>query len=294
MNVLLVYFTGTYNTRFLVSKVEERFILQGAKVDKIEIEKDTKVEDVTSYDYIGFSYPIYGFNAPSPFIKYIKKLKFKKNQRYFIFKNSGETMALNNASSRKIFRLMKKNKGIFLGEYHFVMPYNIHFPFEEAFIKQIIKEDKKLLDIMFYNLNKNIIKKVKSNIIFSIAAFFVSIQSIGGNINSFFYKIDKKKCSKCGLCVKNCPSHNIELRNNKIKFHHTCYMCMRCSFYCPQKAIKIGFLQKWLVHKYYNIEDLWQDDELSENYINDNSKGFYKCFIKTFKKIDEEYESITK
>ncbi|MDY2746551.1 MAG: hypothetical protein SOV57_05035, partial [Bacilli bacterium] len=129
MNVLLVYFTGTYNTRFLVSKVEERFVNLGASVKKIEINKDSPIEEVSSYDYIGFSYPIYGFNAPSCFVKYIKKMKFKPQQRFFIFKNSGETMALNNASSRKIFRLMKKNKGIFLGEYHFIMPYNIHFPF---------------------------------------------------------------------------------------------------------------------------------------------------------------------
>ena len=34
MNVLLVYFTGTYNTRFLVSKVEERFVNLGASVKK--------------------------------------------------------------------------------------------------------------------------------------------------------------------------------------------------------------------------------------------------------------------
>ena len=294
MNVLLVYFTGTYNTRFLVSKAEERFVNLGASVKKIEINKDSPIEEISSYDYIGFSYPIYGFNAPSCFVKYIKKMKFKPQQRFFIFKNSGETMALNNASSRKIFRLMKKNKGIFLGEYHFIMPYNIHFPFEEDFIKQIIKEDKKLLDIMFYNLNHNVVKRIKSNLFFSIAAFFVSIQAIGGNINSFFYRIDRKKCSKCGLCVKNCPSNNIELKNNKIIFHHSCYMCMRCSFYCPQKAISIGFLQNWLVHKYYNLENLWQDDEPSKDYINDNSKGFYKCFIKTFKNIDEEYESIAK
>ena len=90
MNVLLVYFTGTYNTRFLVSKVEERFVDLGASVKKIEINKDSPIEEVTSYDYIGFSYPIYGFNAPSCFVKYIKKMKFKPQQRFFIFKNSGE------------------------------------------------------------------------------------------------------------------------------------------------------------------------------------------------------------
>lgn len=294
MNVLLVYFTGTYNTEFLVRQVEKRFILQGAKVDKIAITKNADSVETTDYDYIGFSYPIYGFNAPAPFIKYIKRLKFHKNQRYFIFKNSGETMGLNNASSRRIMRIMKKNKCTFLGEYHFVMPYNIHFPYDEDFIYQIIEKDKKLLDIMFYNLSINKVKKIKSNIIYTLGAFFVSIQSIGGNVNSFFYKVDNKKCNKCGLCVRNCPSHNIEIKNNKIKFHHSCYMCMRCSFYCPQRAIRIGFLQNWVVYNYYNLEKMWSNDVIHRTFIDEKSKGFYKCFTKTFNDIDEEYENITK
>ena len=48
----------------------------------------------------------------------------------------------------------------------------------------------------------------------------MGIQSLGGNINSFFYKVDKNKCNKCGLCIKQCPHKNIAIWKEKIKLHN--------------------------------------------------------------------------
>jgi NAD-dependent dihydropyrimidine dehydrogenase PreA subunit len=145
----------------------------------------------------------------------VSKLKFNKGQKYFIYKNSGETMAMNNASSRILIRRMKRQKCQLVGEYHYVMPYNIHFPFERDFIRQIFKMNEKLLDVMMYNLDNGIVKRIKSNFIYNLAAFFVGIQKVGGNVNSFFYKVDSEKCIKCGLCVKKCPHDNIYIKKGK-------------------------------------------------------------------------------
>ena len=187
MKILLIYYTGTFNTRFLSKKVKERFLSRGDEVDIVEITSTTPCVDTNEYDLIGFSYPIYGFNAPLPFDNYVKKLKFKKGQKYFIYKNSGETLA----------NTMKKFKSKLIGEYHYVMPYNIHFPFERDFIREILVYNEKLLDIMFYNFDHDVVFKIKSNSIYNVGAFFVGIQKIGGNINSFLYKVDKDKCINC-------------------------------------------------------------------------------------------------
>ena len=197
MKILLIYYTGTYNTRYLSNKLKDRFILENNEIDLVEITSTTKPIDTYQYDLIGFSYPIYGFNSPLPFNKYIRKLKFKKNQKYFIYKNSGEVLAMNNASSRILIRIMKRQKCINIGEYHYVMPYNIHFPFDKVFIKEILNYNNKLMDIMLYNFKNDIIFKIKSNLIYNIGAFFVGIQKIGGNVNSYLYKVDNNKCIKC-------------------------------------------------------------------------------------------------
>lgn len=290
---MLIYYTGTYNTRFLVNQVADKFEanFENVEIDKVEITSKMPIVEIKGYDYVGFSYPIYGFNAPAPFEKYVKKLIFEPNQKYFIFKNSGETFAMNNASSRKLLKRLKKNKGVFCGEYHFVMPYNIHFEFNKEFIQEILQKNKKLLDIMFYNLKNGISPQIKSKWLYNLGAFFVGIQKIGGNVNSYFYKVDKSKCTKCGLCEKECPHENITIKNGKVKFSHHCDMCMRCSFYCPSKAINIGMLKGWRIFKYYDLESL--NNETTEiSYITEESKGFYKCYIKHFKNIDSEYDRI--
>ena len=41
MRVLLIYYTGTYNTRYLTHQVKERFCSLGWDVDAVEITVDT-------------------------------------------------------------------------------------------------------------------------------------------------------------------------------------------------------------------------------------------------------------
>ncbi|MBQ4062251.1 MAG: EFR1 family ferrodoxin [Christensenellaceae bacterium] len=294
MRFLLIYFTGTYNTRFLTSKLKERLVSEGNEVDTVEINADAAVADTKGYDFIGLSYPIYGFNPPLPFLKYLKKLEFNKGQKYFIYKNSGETFHMNNASSRNVIRYMNKKGAVLWGEYHFVMPYNIHFEFDAEFIDQLIYEDKKLMEIMLFDLKCAGGSRLKTNLIYNIGAFFVSIQALGGPINSFMYTVDKEKCTRCGLCVKACPENNISIKDGRVKFSHKCDMCMRCSFYCPQKAIQIGFLKSWRVHDYYDLEKVWQKNRTDAKYIVDQKKGFYSCFVPYFKDIDERYDNIGK
>ena len=292
MKVLLIYYTGTFNTRYLTEKIKERFIMRGDSVDTVEINAKTPPCDTFQYDLIGFSYPIYGFNAPLPFDKYVKKLKFNKGQKFFIYKNSGEVLAMNNASSRILLSTMEKRGGIFTGEYHFVMPYNIHFPYERDFIRQIFENNSKLADIMMHNLSNGIVKKINCNLIYKIGAFFVGIQKIGGNVNSFFYSVDKDKCINCNKCIKNCPHDNIYVKDGKIKFHHHCDMCMRCSFYCPTNAINIGLLQSWRVNGAYDFKGIEEDTSPITPYITKDSKGFYKCFIKYFEDIENDHAKI--
>ena len=289
MKILLIYFTGTFNTRFLTDKIEEKFIERKDTVERLEIKIDSKPIDTFNYDLIGFGYPIYALNSPQPFNKYIKKLKFKHNQKYFIYKDSGETFKINNSSSRIIKRCFKHYKMTFLGEYHYIMPYNIRFPFDKSFIQELLEYDEKLLDIMFYNLDNNIIHNIKGNIISQISSRALSIQKPGAKLNSYFYSIDNDKCIKCLKCIENCPNHNIILKNDKIVFKHNCNMCMRCSFFCPTNAIKIGILNNWKVNHYYDLNNI---NPKETNYIDKNSKGFYKCFIKTFEEIDETYKEI--
>lgn len=294
MRVLFIYFTGTYNTRYVTDLLDQKWQENHHETKRIEICSDTPSSDTSSFDLIGIGYPIYGFNSPKILNDYLKKVRFRENQPYFIYKNSGETFAANNASSRIIIRRLKRKKLKLIGEYHFVMPYNIHFAFERAFIKEIIEMNHKLTEVLYAQLMHHQGQVIKTNLFYRFFSVLVSVQKIGGPINSFFYKVDVQKCIHCLRCVRECPTKNIALKNGKIVFSHRCLMCMRCSFYCPVNAIHIGMLQRWRVNQAYNLQEIEQDKTLKGDYIHDDSKGFYRCFIRTFKKIDEDYEKIQK
>ena len=42
-------------------------------------------------------------------------------------------------------------------------------------------------------------------------------------------QIDHDKCIGCGMCIKDCVAHNIELKNDKAGvFSNNCIMCGHC------------------------------------------------------------------
>lgn len=59
----------------------------------------------------------------------------------------------------------------------------------------------------------------------------------------YFYVL-MDRCVKCGRCVGNCPTQNIEMVPEKpyIKWKGTeCTGCLRCFHLCPENAIHFGF-----------------------------------------------------
>ncbi len=295
LKAVIIYFSGTGNTHFLATLIKDRLnkeILY--ETDLVSIDSETEVVDLNPYDLIIFSYPIYAFNTPIIFDKYLKKLKLPSDKKYYILKQSGESLSLNNSSSYYIKRKLRKFKVKLSGEYHFLLPYNIHFRYEDEFVKEIYNYDQKLLDIFIYELKNNIDRKLKSNPFIYLDSLFFKIQRLGGPVNSYFYKIDYSKCINCGLCLSSCPTKNIIKENDKYKFKNKCIMCMRCSFNCPKDAINIGMLNGWRVNGKYDFNRIINSNEIKGEYLKYHQKGFYKIFNKAFKNINEIHDKYFK
>lgn len=293
MKTLIIYFTGTYNTKYLVEKIKERFQKEElGEVTTFAIDGTSNPISLTSFDLIIFSYPIYAFNTPIIFDRFVKKLHFHKNQKVIIAKQSGEPLKLNNSSSYSLIRKINREKAILLGEYHFLMPYNIHFRYDDNFIKELFNYNNKLLDILIYEYKNNIIRKVKYNLFYAFNSFIFKIQRLGGPVNSYFYKVDYSKCIKCEKCIKECPINNItiNLKTNKIKFNNRCLMCMRCSFFCPKDAINIGMLQNWKVNGKYDLAKIENDSSLNGDYLSSHKTKFFKLFPKAINNINNLYK----
>ena len=296
MKCLLLYFTGTYNTRYLTGRLKERLDSVGWEVTVHEIDPlDDSRLDLSAYDIIGLGYPIHGYCAPWAFLRYIRRQKFPRGIRVFIYKNSGETEKANDASSKYVLRKLRWDGAVTRNEYHFLMPYNIHFRFDEKLVKEMLVMDGKLLDILVYELQHDIPNMKRYGIWPRLVSSVVSRpQYIGGDVNSFFYRVDMDKCKGCDLCIKRCPTQNI-YRDGEgvIRFRHHCLMCMRCSFHCPADAIHIGFLEQWgwKVNGGYDFNKI-EKIELDSPVITETTTGFFHCYIDTYRKINARHNEL--
>ena len=281
--VAIIYFSGTYNTLFISTIIKNKLMNKGFEVDTFSLDNEIKA-NFSKYDYIFLGYPIHAFNCPKNYVKTIKKLNINY-KKYLIYKISGEPFKANNGSSISLYKMMKKKKNILYGEYHYLMPYNILFETKEEMIRYEFDYNLRYIDYMISNLDNK--QKYKVTLLERFITFIFKIQRLGCNINSHFYKIDKKKCIKCRQCYLNCPTHNIVYDKNKHKlvFHNKCIMCMRCSFYCPRDAISIGLLNKKRINNSYDLLEIIKKDN---NYdINQENDKFYKKFKPYFDKIDK-------
>ena len=67
------------------------------------------------------------------------------------------------------------------------------------------------------------------------------LEKAKGKVFAQFPKLNKKRCTKCGLCVKNCRSNAIFQAPGEypIFIHELCSGCGLCWHLCPHQAIKI-------------------------------------------------------
>ena len=57
---------------------------------------------------------------------------------------------------------------------------------------------------------------------------------------------------------------------------------MKCAMFCPTDAITYGFMNPWKVNGPFQFKKLVADKEVSPEYINHETKGYFKLFNKYF------------
>lgn len=292
MKILLAYYSGTGHTAYLSGLIQKELRKNEDEVILFPIDGKGTQPELFSYDLIGLGYPIHGFNEPRLFRKFVKALRLRPRARVFLYKCSGEVLHLNNASSDFTKKVLKKKGAMLVGEYHFVTPYNIRFRTPDSFVKQALIYDRKQVEVLAHDLEEGTIRTLKPNLWDKVVSRLCLIEHKAGFVNSFFMRVDPKKCTSCGLCASLCPVQNITLKKGKVVFLHHCETCMNCAFRCPQNAIKMGFLNGWKVNGPYDIEAIMEDPSIQPNFVKAGAKGFYACFPAYFANIQKQWSQL--
>lgn len=264
-NAIIYMFSGTGNTRRACEIFKDEFEKNDVKTTVFVLEKGfEELPNPNDFDYVGFAYPIHGFNAPSVMLDLARNLPEADKKEYFIVKTSGEPLQINNVSSLKLNGILKKKGYVATSEYHYVMPYNMIFRHTDEMSVKMLDTLKKLAPIEAREVLDGTPHKLKRIPLGSLWAWIVRIEQPAMRINGKCFKVDADKCIRCGACAKNCPMHNIKIsENGKFEFGNECLMCARCSFNCPTDAFDIGILNGWRVNGKYSFKlpDTPQNDK---------------------------------
>ncbi len=255
MKAVIWYFSGTGNTKRIAEEYARAFETENVEAEIKNIENAEGETDPSGCDFFGIAYPIYGFNAPNIVLAFAKRLvRQAKPIRTFVLKTSGEPLAMNNASSVKLKKILKKRGYVLTNEYHYVMPYNIIFRHSDEMANSMWAAAKSVIPVDCREILRGDEVKQKYPPFGGVAAGVLRIQQWGGKFNGRWYKVTDA-CVHCNRCIENCPAKNISFKDGKFKFGNKCLMCMRCSLHCPKDAVKIGLFDKWRVNGAYSFTE---------------------------------------
>ena len=286
MKVLICTFSGTGNTFLAADSIAESLRALGVKIEQIKIEDIVSIKSplyLDDIDHLLIGYPIHAFNTPKIVVDFAKNLPIVNGIKVSIFKTSGEPFFFNDSSSHMLIKTLEPKGYDFMLEAHFLMPYNIMFRYPDALAKQMYLKTLEMSAGFaegILNGNHGMIKYGAFN---KFISFILRIQWGGARFNGRLYSCRHKKCTLCMKCVNNCPSGNIRKSEGKIRFDGKCLMCMRCVQNCPHAAINIGILRWWAVRGGYNFKRLVSDSSIPGDYVNENTRGYFRLFRSFFK-----------
>ena len=263
MRLLYIVFSGTGNTLRAAKSSAEQMKLLGHEPTVIRLKPDTAAPSADGYDVLLVCYPIHGFNTPAPVLQFLKRLPDCKNKSAYLLRTSGEPSKLNDASGITPKRILKKRGYEVLGEFTYVMPYNIIFRHSDGMAARMWRDAQRMIvsDAQKIAGRERALRKV--SILRRMASFACRIEHTAMPVIGRAFKATAD-CVGCGKCAQVCPQENIVLSDEKRPvFGKKCSGCMGCAFSCPKDAIRTAILNGWRVNGEYTFDgEPANDDEV--------------------------------
>lgn len=255
------YFSGTGNTKILAENLSLGLECPLRGLDEIQ-----------SSEFV-LMYPVHGFGPPKNVLDWVKGLP-GKNANVYIIKTAGDCLKLNHQAGHKMIKILESKGYQVLYDRLIVMPSNIFIKFPLAISAQLYDVALHKIALCIEDIKNKKERCVKKNIISSI--FASSMHYLESRFGARYFGRSlrvNENCTKCGICVKECPSGNIQL-NDQISFQNHCIFCMKCIYNCKVHAIYSKSLN-FVVLDSYHVDEFTKHPERKGVL-----KGYYKHYIK--------------
>lgn len=275
-NIEIMYFSGSGNTEFVARSLCRVFGEKGIeKVSTTRINSKLTGDIVFSeeVDLVIFAYPVYAFDAPSIMYSLARRLQSESGLRAGILICPGDSTSYNFTAAENFARKLKRKGFDVIREDFVVMPPNVFSRVSDCVASRLFrKAEDRVVEIAEAYLGEKK-RRLRPPLLANIISVPMKGKNIGDGIFGRAYRVDEEKCTKCGICVSECPVSNISIRDSgETTFGWKCVMCMGCIMKCPEKAIShpLGFVT---VERYdlYGLSDSKDEADC----LPDKPKGYY-------------------
>lgn len=237
---MIFYFSATGNSKYVATRIAKA--INENLISIVDcVENSFYCFNVKPKEKIGIICPTYYLGLPTIVCDFLKDITLINgyNHYFYLVATYGYTTGHNGEMINNLI----KNKG-----YHLNAQFSVKMPdtwtpkYDLSCTKKIKKINTKA-EIQIDNIVDMIQTEKTGNFMKNQIPKFIS---------SFYYKKYEDmrttnrfnvqaSCNSCGLCKQKCPSHAIEIQNNKpVWVKEKCILCLGCLHRCPKFAIQYG------------------------------------------------------
>jgi len=245
MSIELRYFSGTGNSWRVLETCRSVFVADGREVEMRAIDVTESI--FPEADIVGFCFPVYAFGIPRVCRKYLKGLQpFSSLQKVFVLITAGDALE-SGFAIRECEQMLRKKNAVMMYSRVIQMPINwITSPVppftpsteeaSEIIMQGVELATKSARDISIGMEHFHHFTYPLRYTKFRFYRDYWMFKYLGvSNLWRTFKVYDS--CNGCQLCARVCPTHSINMVNQKPVWSSTCEQCMRCANFCPQEAI---------------------------------------------------------
>ena len=260
MNIRLIYFSQTGNTRKVAKAMAEVFNSEGHSAQTISYRKANHADFIEA-ELIGVGAPCFESQAPSVVREYLWSLPILDQKKAFVFSTSG------GGPGKVLYDLakplMKKGAEVVGG---FLCRGALFYPvpclvgrFPDRPNEQDLSKAKEFARNLLDHLSSGISGPMLGSRSDAVKHGLGFYQIVGALLNDSLMrflmpkpKVDEDKCTECKWCVAECPTKSMNLVPMPV-VAKTCFRCYRCVTGCPEDALSVKWgISNFMVWTLYN------------------------------------------
>ncbi len=249
---LVVWYSQTGNTARIGKLIASTWRNAGIKTDSGDYRDLTDI-NFKDYDVIAMGSPVYYYEVPENFRKWIKKIPSIGGIPVASFVTFGGEGGNQHNTAYSILEMLSLKGGVPAGMGLFGAMSSFALTWSAGNGERVLKYKDQPDEAAYSKVKgyaRDILVRIKDGKEFHVSDEFNFRNYISGGMSIGFtklmitgHKVNRGKCINCGRCVKSCPANSIFPEKGQVDTGK-CIACLGCINNCPADAVEMNFMGK--------------------------------------------------